>query len=48
MARENSNASRIGRCSTTLMTKIEMVSAAATYTSSIENRRSPTWNWVSV
>ncbi len=30
MASENSSASRIGRCSTTLMTKIDVVSAAAT------------------
>ena len=46
IASENSNASRIGLCSTTLMAKIDTVRAAATYTSSIENRRSPTWNSV--
>ena len=47
MARENNKASMIGLCRATLITKIDVVSAPATYTSSIENRRSPTWNSVS-
>ena len=47
MARENNSASRIGFCSTTLMAKIETVSAPATYTSSREKRRRPTWKPVS-
>jgi hypothetical protein len=44
---ENSSASSTGLCSATLMTKIAPVSAPATWTSSIENFRSPTWNSVS-
>ena len=47
MANENSNASSSGRESATLMTKIEIVSTAATRTSSLEKSRSPTWNAVS-
>ena len=47
MARENSNASSNGRDRATLMTKIEIVSTAATRTSSLEKSRSPTWNAVS-
>ena len=47
MASENSSASSSGREKATLMTKIEMVSTAATRTSSLENPRSPTWNAVS-
>jgi len=37
----------IGRCRATLMMKMDVVRDPATYTSSIENRRSPTWNSVS-
>jgi len=47
IASENSRASIIGLCRATLITKIDVVSVPATYTSSIENRRSPTWNSVS-
>ena len=47
MARENSNASSSGRDSATLMTKIEIVSTAATRTSSPEKSRRPTWKAVS-
>ena len=47
MASEKSRASRNGLWSSTLMTKIEVVRAPATLTSSIEKRRRPTWNSVS-
>ena len=47
MASENSSASMIGLCNTTLMMNIAVVSEPATYTSSMENLRSPTWNSVS-
>ena len=47
IASENSSASRNGRESATLMTKIETVSTPATWTSSSEKPRSPTWNAVS-
>ena len=47
IASENSSASMIGLCSTTLITKIVLVSAIATSTSSTENLRSPAWNSVS-
>ena len=42
MASENSNASSNGREKATLITKIEIVSTAATRTSSLEKPRSPT------
>ena len=42
MANENSNASSNGREKATLITKIEIVSTAATRTSSFEKPRSPT------
>ena len=41
MARENNNASSNGRDKATLMTKIEIVSTAATRTSSPEKSRRP-------
>ena len=47
IASENSSASSTGLCSATLMMKIAPVSTPATWTSSIENLRSPTWNSVS-
>ena len=47
IASENSSASMNGRCSNTLMTKIETVSTPATRTSRYENSRSPAWNAVS-
>ncbi len=47
IASENSSASRMGREKATLMTKIEMVSRAATRTSSFEKSRRPTWKAVS-
>jgi hypothetical protein len=47
IASENSSASMTGLWSTTLIAKIDVVNAPATYTSSIENRRNPTWNSVS-
>ena len=47
IASENSRASMIGLCSSTLMTKIEVVNEPPTYTNSMENFRSPTWNSVS-
>ena len=47
IARENSSAASTGLCSATLMMKIAVVSTAATWTSSIENLRSPAWNSVS-
>ena len=47
IARENSTASMSGRCSTTLITKIDAVSTPATQASSSEKRRSPSWNSVS-
>ena len=47
MASENSSASSSGREKATLITKIEMVSTAATRTSSLEKSRRPAWNAVS-
>ena len=47
IASENSSASMNGRCSTRLMTKIDVVSTPATRTSRNENCRRPTWNAVS-
>ena len=47
IASENSSASSTGLCNTTLMTKIAPVSTPATWTSNMENLRSPTWNSVS-
>lgn len=47
MASENSSASITGLCKPTLMMKIALVRTPATWTSSIENFRSPTWNSVS-
>jgi hypothetical protein len=47
IARENSSASNSGRWKATLMTKMEIVSAAATRTRSFENPRSPVWKAVS-
>ena len=48
MANENNNASSSGREKATLMTKIEIVSTAATRTKSLEKPRSPVWNAVSL
>ena len=47
MASENSSASISGREKATLITKIETVSTPATFTSSREKPRRPTWNAVS-
>ena len=47
IASENSSASMTGLCSSTLITKIDVVSASATWTSRMENSRSPAWNSVS-
>ncbi len=47
IARENNSASNSGWRKATLMTKMEIVSTAATRTSSFEKPRSPVWKAVS-
>ncbi len=46
IASENSSASMIGRCSSTLTTKMKVVRLAATHTRSFEKSFSPTWKAV--